>query len=402
MIINKRNFIDYGLLFLVIAVSGIPYFSSSILYIPVSSVLIIVFLLRGHHFDKEFLVFLILLTILTIFQTYIFDFFSIQTILGVYLRVLIGYLIVKILDKKFTIYYINIFYYLSIMGTAIFLSISLFPFLVPLLKETLLPLFSILNFAGSVHETIIIYNFKALESFRNSGPFWEPGAFGGYLFIAIIFISFNNQIVNKKTKIVILTISLLTTFSTTAYIALAVFIFSYYYKNIKHIFLKIAILLILLYGSYYTFFNVNFLGDKIETQIERALENDAYEDLNTQRFLSISRDFQDFKGYEISGRGFNDITRYSQYQDGQIRTSGVSDILVKMGIPFTMIMMFFLYRSFYSVISEGKRGSYFMHSIVIFITIIMILMSQVYFNFPMFWGLSFLFIVYKNSRYKSI
>ena len=97
MTINKRNFIDYSLMFIVIAISGIPYFSSSVLFLPVAIILFIFFLMRRNRFDREFILLLFFLTLITLFQTFIFNFFSMQTVLGVYLRVSVGYLIVKVL-----------------------------------------------------------------------------------------------------------------------------------------------------------------------------------------------------------------------------------------------------------------------------------------------------------------
>lgn len=396
MIINKRNFIDYSFLLMVIAISGIPYFTTTILYIPVVVILLILFLLRRKTFDKQFYLIIILIFIITVLQTYIFGFFSFQTILGVFLRVIIGFLIVKILNKKFTTYYVNLLYYLSIMSTIVFILVVTMPFLAPLLKSTLVPLLNIFNFAGSSHETLIIYNFNQLDGFRNSGPFWEPGAFGGYLIIAIIFIYFSDTIKNKNKKLIVLLLALITTLSTTAYAALGIFLFFYYFKSIKNIFLKIAISISIIYGGYYAFFNVDFIGKKIEHQLSEAKDADAYgADSNTQRFLNILRDIEDFKGHEWVGRGSNPKTRYAYKAEEQIRTVGLTDIIVRMGLPFFLIMLFFVYKSMCSLVNYTRKRKEQLYCIGSVLTILLTLMSEVYFNFPLYWSLIFLFLVYK-------
>lgn len=398
MIINKKNFIDYTFMFLLIAVSGIPYFSTTILYIPLFVVYIISFFIRGYKFDREFMFFLLFLTIITIAQTLVFEVFSFQNSLGVYFRIVLAYLVVKLLNKKFIEYYVNIFYYLAIFAVVIYAILVIVPSSISLLKS-IVPIFNILNITGSNQETIIIYNFNALKELRNSGPFWEPGAFGGYLIIAIIFTFFKSDIANRNKKLLVFIIALLTTLSTTAFSALAVFLFFYYYKSIRNVFLKMFVITSILGGMYYAFFNLDFLGHKILSQIQIAKNADVYgKDTNTQRFMNILRDIKDFKGHEIVGRGFNPYTRYAYNPEEQIRTVGLTDILVKMGIPFFVYMVLLLYKSLCVVIENisDKQGS--IYCIGSFLTVFVTLMSEVYFNFPMYWSLLFLFLVYKPHK----
>lgn len=57
--------------------------------------------------------------------------------------------------------------------------------------------------------------------FRNQGPFWEPGAFQAYLNIAVIFQLFLLKRRKRIVEIIILTVTLLSTFSTTGIITLS-------------------------------------------------------------------------------------------------------------------------------------------------------------------------------------
>jgi len=396
MKIKKRVFIDYSLLLLTIAVSGIPYFTTSILYVPLFVILFIVFLLRNKKFNPRFLIFLLLLLFLTFLQSYVFDFYSFNTTIGVLLRVLNGYLIMQILDKKFLSYFINVIYYIAISSLFIYFSILVVPSVENILFK-LSAILDVLNISGSTHKTIIIYNLSKYDQLRNSGPFWEPGAFAGYLMLAYIFNAF---IMYKKQKkiAILLIVSIATTLSTTAYIAMFLFSFFFFYKQIKNIFVKIIVFTMILISAYYAFFNFEFLGNKISHQLELAINVDPYtENTNTQRFLNIMRDMEDLKDHEILGRGSNPYTRYSYDPENQIRTVGLTDILVRMGIPMFLLILLMMFYSLCAVIHYYGYKS-ILYCIGTFVTILIMLMSEVYFNFPLYWSLLFLSLVYKKPK----
>lgn len=86
---------------------------------------------------------------------------------------------------------------------------------------------------------------------RNSGIFWEPGAFQGYLNLALYFCLFqekNGGQKEKKNKIAILIIAILSTQSTSGYLVLAMIIMMYYFSKIrrKAVTWKTILLLILI------------------------------------------------------------------------------------------------------------------------------------------------------------
>lgn len=398
MKIDKINFIDYTLLLITIAVSGIPYFSNSILFIPVFVVLFSVFLLRKKRVDWNFVLLFTLLVIITIVQTYVFNFYSIQTIIGFFLRVVIAYLIVKILGEKFISYFINILYVMAIISLPIYFSLLLFPGMLNILLS-IAPVFNILNFANDSTYSIIIYtlNILHIEDSRNVGPFWESGAFAGYLLLAYMF-NFYSEEKNKTRKSIILLITIFTTLSTTSYLALFVFLFFTLYQRIKNIFIRILAVSIIFIGGYYAFISFNFLGPKIESQLDRARGADPYKgDKGTQRFLTIKRDIEDFKGHEIVGRGSNPVTRFSYGPLDQIRTVGLTDIIVRMGLPFFLLMMYFMYLSIYNYLVSQKQQSIF-NCLSLFIAILITLMSEVYFTYPLYWSLLFLQFVYNQKE----
>jgi hypothetical protein len=397
MEISKRNFIDYFLLLFFIILSGIPFFRTSILYIPLFLILLLVFIFRKRKFDSMFILLLSFLFFITTLQTFKFNYFSFQNSLGVFLPVINGYLIVKILKKKFILYYINVFYIIAIISLIIYLP-TLFS---PAIGQTLLklaPFFDIINISENELPTILIYNLKHIENLRNTGPFWEPGLYGGYLIIAFIFNSFQSSRKQKKISIVLF-VTILTTLSTTTYLALFTFLIFFYYRKIINPIFKIFLVFSLLFSGYITFTSFDFLGTKIESQLDAAIDVDPYlDDTNTQRFLNILRDVEDFKGHEIIGRGSNPITRYSYELENQIRTVGLTDLLVRIGAPLFIFIMILLYRSICSMINFYKKNEILLFCIGVFLTILITLMSEIYFQFQLYWSLIFLHFVYKTGE----
>ena len=392
MTINKRTFTDYFLLLIVIAISGIPYLSTTILYIPIFSLLLVIFFLRKLSFEKPFVYFILIVFLITILQIYTFDVFYFESTLGVILRIFIAYFIIKILNIKFIKYYMNILYIISIISLIVFIPISIFPSIALIIKNSVVPIFDIFNIAQSPHKTILIYNLTHIDSFRNSGPFWEPGAFGGYLVIAFIL----NQITyNHKKMNFIFLITIATTLSSTAYIATGIFLTLFYYKKISNIFLRYILVSLIIGSGIYLYNTLDFLGKKIESQFEKTKNAHVYgTDNNTQRFLNILRDYEDIKNHEIVGRGSNPMTRYSQKQLEQIRTVGLTDVMVRFGIPFFILILYLLYKSANSI---NKFPSIYTN-FAFLLGILTTLMSEVYFNFPIYWCLLFLFIVYKKPK----
>ena len=399
MLQTNTKISDYLLLLATIAVSGVPFFTTSFLYMPLFAILMFVFLLRSKTFDISFLVIILLLTIITAIQSYVFNFFSLQTSVGVFLRVLTAYLLIKILSDKFIPYFIQTLYVMAIISLPFYLLVSFSPAVVDVLN-TVSDSIQFLNISQQNLPTVIVYNLFRVHEIRNTGPFWEPGAFAGYLILAFMFNEYIASQKQNKVRIVLL-ISILTTFSTTGYLALSVFLAFYFFVKVKSPLTKLIILILIPASSYLAYSNLDFIGKKIEAQIERATSGaDPYrKDLNTQRFLNVLRDVVDFNGHETVGRGSNPKTRYSYNPDQQIRTVGLTDILVRMGLPFTLLMLVLLYYSLSQFLRANNQYSV-TSALGLFSAILVTLMSEVYFNFPIYWCLLFLHFAYKEPTGK--
>lgn len=85
-----------------------------------------------------------------------------------------------------------------------------------------------------------LHNYWAFSVGRNSGPFWEPGAFQIFLNLALVFGLQDDDFFERKSKPIILIMAILTTKSTTGYFVLFVIIAKKMYDATKVINSKFA------------------------------------------------------------------------------------------------------------------------------------------------------------------
>jgi len=123
------------------------------------------------------------------------------------------------------------------------------------------------HFDGYVN--FLVFTYVKVHTFRNSGFSWEPGAFGFFLIMALLMNFFlNNFTFDKKTKW--LTLAVITTLSTTTYVAF-VFVLLLYLRakgvRIMNILVFVIPLLIVLASS------VPFLFGKIADTYYRDMSD---------------------------------------------------------------------------------------------------------------------------------
>ena len=398
MQVHKYYYLDFFLLLFLVVLSGVPYFVNETLYIILFTVLGFQFFYRKLKFDFYFLKFISVIIILLIIQSFKFNFFPFITNIGLLIKLFSAYFIVKLLKERFVIFYIRILYYISILSLIIYFFILFIPQINSFLIEYIAPIFRTLN--PSDNSTfILIYTYSTAGEYRNTGPFWEPGAFGGYLMIALIFnYLYYDKLFNKWG--IVLLITVITTFSTTAIIGLFAFLFFIFVEKTKYFILKIFVFFILILISIKIFNELEFVGKKIINQLEMAQVNDPYLDSeDTQRFLNILRDMEDLKGHEIVGRGLNPLTRYLYDPFNQIRTVGITDVLVKFGIPFFIWMFYLIFISIKKIAKFYNKNNFI--SLGFFVVYIIMLMSEVYFNYPFYWCFLFFHLIVINKDFRN-
>lgn len=177
--------------------------------------------------------------------------------------------------EEFVIHYVNIICGFALISI-IFVSIANFsPQYVEFLSSNIV--------AGDhPYKIFPLYTWGWNEIFkRNSGPFWEPGAFQGFINIAILLIIFYMDNIKKaKTKIIILIITLLTTQSTTGYIVflmiLVIFGFDIIRKFRINIILRCLVLVIIIASGIFIIASNNISNKLDESNQSTAIRSGDY------------------------------------------------------------------------------------------------------------------------------
>lgn len=194
--------------------------------------------------------------------------------------------------------------------------------------------------------------YKGYISERNNGPFWEPGVFQIYINVALIFLLFNNQKINKKYLLVYL-FALLTTISTTGYISFAIIALAYVYdkgKSIKvcHVFFILGLLL----GAYYYISINDELYSKLFGKFEEGSSNNAsyvirvnemafYYEIWTSNFMSMLMGIGSTSAYEYA-------INYHSFSDFKFVGSTLTTMreLASFGLLFVMTRFVLMFKFF--------------------------------------------------------
>tara|TARA_B100000795_G_C22797461_1_gene440086 strand:+ start:1079 stop:2314 length:1236 start_codon:yes stop_codon:yes gene_type:complete len=395
-------FYKYVLMLLLLMVSGMPlYMHGDNVKLGVFIIIGIVFFIKNISFyfinrsfinGSNLLVLVSFSFVIFVIQFFKFNFFPLETILGFYIYVLTAYMVVTLLGNSFIAIYIRAMYYIAILSLIFYFALNL-----NILNYGILDSFSLkINSARDVFSFLGVFTFFLDDIQRNSGIFWEPGAFGGYLIIALMFNFFISTRNKLKYNIVFIT-AILSTLSSSSYIAAIIFFSIIKILKYKSIALKIISLILMFILGLFVFFNTSILSDKITSQIKIAEIGNAYGDNNnTQRFLNLLRDKEDIEGHVLFGRGLNPETRYLYKKEDQIRTVGLTDFFVRFGIFFYFFIFVTMFMSIRRILLyyHIKRKAY---SYLIFSIICILLFSEVYFNYAFFWSFVFFGITYKSK-----
>jgi hypothetical protein len=232
---------------------------------------------------------------------------------------------------------------------------------------------------SETYANFLIFTYDKLHSIRNSGFVWEPGAYGCFLTIGLLFHFMNNSFKFDRNAI-ILAVSIFTTISTTAYLAFGVLMFLYYRVNggtisIKMIF-GFALGIIL-------FFSLPFLRDKIiQTYYDDKEALDDYETIlngldyftenegqvKLNRFASGIFLYRNFKHQLIFGVSNAYINVKSSVYGVEINkfniSNGIIDFIAKFGL-IGLIFLFYRIGNFIYIHYDRLEFSVYMIIIVL-------------------------------------
>lgn len=374
------KWIDYLVVFLLLFISGNPIVShiTEWAFIYAGIILFVLAKILNKTIANRRLILVVLsMIVVNILQVYALSRVSFNANVNYLFKIYCGFIVVSVLSEKFRYVYLKVMYVIC--------SISIIGFTANLL---------IGDFHGYQFDrycSLLLYNYVigGFEShfmdigIRNSGMFWEPGAFQGYINIAFLlyidkFIVFFRE---YRKHFIVLLIALLTTFSTTGYLVLFVIITLAVMKNTRNKLAKVFITTSIIIASFWAYGNLDFMGDKINQEYESAQEID---NLGTaaSRMGSGIINWKNLMRNPICGNGHLMEERFkgvgfSNFQGGG---NGFFGAMNMFGIPMLLLYLFFLYKNYPSVPFLK----------MVFVTVVVLMLQGEYFmNYPLFWSLIF-------------
>lgn len=391
---------DVALILAVLCISGNPVAlwpaGHETTYAIVAAILASVLFLRrglGGRAVRAFVPIGFVFVMLSIVHAYAFNVFPIITVVGFLTRLFIGMAVVIMVSDFVGAYVV------AMMG----LSLLSFVFWVPEYIASLsgIPFHqffrTLATQLGSQPDDRWCLGFHTYltdpqQMHRNSGIFWEPGAFAGYIIIALVMLAVLRSSLTRKrhlTALCILTGALLSTFSTAGYVAYPIaLLLNYDWRDVNWgrrsgVALMVAPLAI--FGSIYAFNKLDFLQPKIREQIS-AVERREY-GWRINRIGTLVYDWEYFSGRPLTGWGLHKKTNLTL--DPQATDlgfgNGMASFIVKFGLVGFGVFLFGLVRG---ASHMGGKSRAFVFGFLA--STLVVLQGEHYLDYPLFLALMFL------------
>ena len=379
---ERTSSLDYLLVFMLLCLSGNllvvgvgPYLQLG--FIGSFILLTLIYVRKGAKRNKEIFVFISVWLSIYLFQLLGGIFLSFNTAFFYLIKLLIGVYVFVILGSKFREVYFRVMYFLAIT--------SLFFFIANVLGFHFSPIATYGDRSSIFLYTQFYNKYEGTLLLRNSGMFWEPGAFQGYINMMFLFYLPELGDLWKKHKIKMLTIviALITTFSTTGYIAFGIIILAYtlFYKKGNKVY-SYLLFFVLLISSIYLFLTLDFLGKKVGI----VNNTTVYESqIGGNRVANLSDNWLLIKESLIFGHGYSQDAL--KFIEGGYFSNGWAAHIYFMGlIGFISYHMFL-------VLWLKRQGIGLKWLLTFLLVDAIILQGEGFLSHPFFLGLPFLIII---------
>ncbi len=391
--INKKR-LEFAVVLILVAASGNPGFSFRGEHRPMLVMVtilfsILFFLQKGARFTLRLvLVSLIFMSIILI-QSVSLSYFSAITAAGFFVRFYNGYLGVRLV-RRFPRIYINVMYCIGLVSLCFFIPDQLCRLINVDFRSFFEP---IRQFLGTEpHFNILVYSFTlGFTPYRNSGCFWEPGAFAGYLLVALVFLGMEKNKLELRfyrSRLFMLSFCLLTTCSTTGYVLLPICLLLQTditsMLTPRKIPLLIGIVIVLLLISM-AMFNLEFIGGKIEDQYYQSIMGRG--EWETTRIGTFLNDIRYIKRRPFIGWGLPDITRFRLDGGGILRSrgNGLTDFICKFGFIGLATYIICLWYGLFRLTGFNR-----VQAALGLLVILLALNGEMFLNHPLFLGFMFI------------
>lgn len=367
---NKMGLLDNVLITIfIILTAGLPYFVNHdwfTILIFIST--LVIFLLKKCSFDIGFFIVIGVWLIINIMSVLINDRLDFFLLIGSILKMSIPYFIVKILKNTFFEKFFNYCFSLSIISSLFYLIEVLFPDFV----TSLTPYLNFwVEWRMKAHNDFYIFVYTHLEHNkmmygpfpRNSGFMWEPGAYALVIVFLIVYYA-NKTNFKFDRKMFFLFVILLSTFSTSGYLAFLIIIIYFMFKNEslrKNTAILPLIISFIVAASVITYKNADFMSEKINQYGEQGTTVGT-QVFNSEKWKRVSRLGMGIISIENSlVHPFGDgvlLSNYIENKYGNVMApSALSELLKRWG---WLGLFFFLFSLWNCSLSSRERIGSFM------------------------------------------
>lgn len=309
-------------------------------------------------FDYKIMIMFIIYSSLALIQGMIWGFSIVSLTTSFTIGFLIPYYFFKVYNLSFFLILEKVIRILTIIALAIWL-VQQF---VPGAKELITSIITAMNRYNETDITrnMIFYTYWSSldQNFglsRNAGFSNEPAAFSVPLILAIIInYSRNLQLFNKKNLVYYF--ALITTFSTTGYLAffpLGLLLL----KQRRGRILGIILFPIFVLSAVYAFNKFEFLQNKINQQIEDQATKEITQS-SSGRLLGARRSLLVLIKYPLHGRGLLALTKPAVSSDPEYAEYGWLSQMSRFGIIFGTMFMWFFLKGIRRLLESGGYGVY--------------------------------------------
>lgn len=266
--------------------------------------------------------------------------------------------------------FIKYIYVLSLISIVVFIIANSFPNFL-----TLFPVYLNANDVEFYNLGICVV-FKDIEEVRNTGIFREPGVFMVYLSLAIILELFHQHHVNRK-HIIVLIIASVLTFSTAAFIILAVICIAYLFKsNHKEVLKNKFLILMAGISIVMAIISIPELYSRVFDKIGKDSVNEGS---SLARGASVIVNLKMFSDHPIKGIGITsfpgNFESYSLDMFGIAlevgnNTNTITTIMAVYGVAFSIVFIYLI------LMSTGKLSKYIIIRFFLFIAFLMMLSNE--------------------------
>ena len=396
---DKRVWVEYLVVTLLVCISGNYSFNfcghpRTVLLIVASFFGALLLIYRTPFLTGRFCFAFVSFAGILAAQSIVFSFFPIVTIAGFFVRMFIGLAAFHLVRNSPRVY-VNVLCGIVILSLCFYIPEQV----CRAFGVDLQSFFHLLTTSGQAKGDLhlIIHNFHYDSvPYRNAAFFWEPGAFAGYVLLALIFLGLEKEQFTARsywTRICLLFVGLLTTFSTAGYLLLPFALLLHFRWDdstkvtaIRSFMLFYVFALSAEFITYRSVVGSGAMKEKITTQYTEALHEDGgqYQD----RFDNLAADLEYIRKPPILGWGLNKETRYMLHRGrdyGSGHGEGLTDFIVKFGFVGLGVFSVCLFVGFMQLSRKN-----IVTSTLAALLILLILNGECFLSFPLFLGLMFI------------